>query len=277
VIPSDLQDRQAWRGALVAAGLSAVGMPMDLLLARGVPGMPAWPSLASSAVSLLLIALLLARRERPTRRLASIAFLINNLAILACLWITSGTWATTTRWVPFQAHKLGMLAVAVLAPDAAVGLACIAGYAGTVLLKTLSFAPAIRSQFPISEPWTIFIYALFATVLLVHRMKGLALERKMLRLLSETAASERLARTFLAVRDFTNTPLQTIVLATAVLRQRQAELGPVLDRIDRAVDRLFRLHQAFSAYDAHLKWTDDDVSLDPASLIGQTAHHAPPP
>lgn len=277
MIAADLQTWQAWRGALFAAGLNAIGMPMDLLLARHVPNMPAWPSLASSAVGLLLVAVLLARRRKPTLRLASLTFLISNLAILAGLWITNGVWATTARWTPFQANKLGVLAVAILAPETHVGLGCIAGYVGTALLRSLTLAPEIRGQFPIGEPWTICIYGFFAAVLLVYRMNGLALQRRMLRLTSETAAAERLARTFLAVRDFTNTPLQTIELATKVIRRREPDLGPILDRIDRSVDRLFRLNHTFSAYESHLKWTDDDVSLDPAAFVDNARERAPTP
>jgi hypothetical protein len=272
----ELQERQAWRGALVAATLNAVGMPFDLVLARHVPHMPAWPGVASAAVGAAIAALLLLRRRRPTLALARLAFSLNAAAILAALWITSGYWATTARWVPFQAHKLGVLAVAVLAPDTAVGLAGIAAYAGLPLLQTRTFAPEIRRAFPVGEPWTIIAYAIFGVAFLLYRLNGQILARKMLRMGTETAAAERLARTFLAVRDFTNTPLQTIELATEVIRKGHPELEPILGRIDRSVDRLFRLNHTFSAYESHLKWTSADVSLDPEAVIDRHEHPAPP-
>ena len=155
MILGDLQARQAWRGALVSAALNAVAMPMDTRARAG------HPEHARLAVPLLERGGGRAGRraagpatdaDRPTRvgRLSC----INNLVIVLALWVTSSTWATTTRWVPFQANKLGVLAVAVLAPDTTVGLACIAGYIGMVLLKVQMFAPAIRAQFPVGEPWT---------------------------------------------------------------------------------------------------------------------------
>jgi hypothetical protein len=42
----------------------------------------------------------------------------------------------------------------------------------------------------------------------------------------------------------------------------------VLDRVDRALDRLYRLNHAFSVYEAQIAWTDDDVSPDPSLLAG---------
>ena len=35
-------------------------------------------------------------------------------------------------------------------------------------------------------------------------------------------------------------------------------------RIDRSIDRLYRLNHAFSVYEAQIEWTDKDVSPDPA-------------
>ena len=43
-------------------------------------------------------------------------------------WITSRYWASAGRlWTPFEAHKLGTLAVPLVAPQLGVGLAAIAG------------------------------------------------------------------------------------------------------------------------------------------------------
>lgn len=269
ISPAELAQRNAWRGALVAASLNAVAMPFDLLLARAIPGLPIWPNLLSAAVGAALVVVLIVRRKTTTVRGAAAAFLVNTGATLVALWATSAAWASAgPRWIPFQANKLGALAAALLAPELGSGLVAIGAYVGMVPLRYLTFAAPIAKAFAVGEPWTVLIYGLFGIALLIYRLQGQALERRVLRLYSETAATERLARTFLAVRDFTNTPLQTIELATEAIRQTHPELGPTLDRIDRSVDRLFRLNHTFSAYESHLKWTDDDVSLDPDALVG---------
>src|SRR5678815_50411 len=105
-----------------------------------------------------------------------------------------------------------------LAPELSVGLPSIAGFAAVALGKSYFLDPDIQRGFPVGEPWLILIYALFAGVLLVYRLRGLAVERQMLRVQVEAAAAEQLARTFLRLRDYTNTPIQTIAFTAELLR-----------------------------------------------------------
>lgn len=262
------QSQYRWRGALIACGLNAIGMPLDLFLARSVPDMPRWPSLASGATGVLLMILLLARRRRPTTRLTATVFLANITVIVCALWITSGAYAAApAKWIPFQANKLGALAAAVLAPDLATGLLAIGAFVAMALLRYLMLPADLQQRFPIGEPWTIAIYAVFALAMLGYRVHSVALARRVLRVRTESIATQRLARTFLALRDVTNTPLQTIELAANIVRARCPDMAPVLDRIDRSLDRLYRLNHAFSMYEAQIEWADTDVSPDPNVLV----------
>jgi hypothetical protein len=243
-------------------------MPLDIALAREIPHMPRWPSLMSSAAGILLMIVLVARRRRPTVRLATTAFLVNIAAILAALWVTSAFWAAAPeRWIPFQANKLGALTAAVLAPDLASGSVAIAGFVGMAVLRYLSLPADLQQRFPVGEPWTILIYGLFGMALLIYRIHRMALARRMMRMRTEAIATQRMARTFLALRDFTNTPLQTIQLAAEVIRKQHSELAPILDRIDRSVDRLYRLNHTFTVYEAQIEWAEEDLTPDPTSLV----------
>jgi hypothetical protein len=266
--PPDLAAKHACRSALVAAGLGAVGMPADFLLARRVPDMPWYPAALSALVGVALIVLLLVRRDRATVRLGSAAFLVNSAAILAGLWVTSGYWAAAVHcWTPFQANKLGALAVAMLAPRLSVGMLCIAGYVGMAIAKFEVLAPSIQRGFPVGEPWLILFYGGFAGVLLVYRLRSVALERETLRLHAETVAAQHIARAFLRLRDYANTPIQTIQLTADVVRVRSPDLGPILDRLDRATRGLSELSRALTRYEAALRWSPDDESPNTAVLI----------
>jgi hypothetical protein len=263
------RSQYAWRGALVACCLNMAGMPMDLLFAaRDIPDMPAWPSLMSSATGALLVIILLARRRNPTARLAAIVFLVNTGVLLVALWITTGAYAAAPgKWIPFQANKMGALAAAVLAPDLATGILSIGGFVGMVLIRYATLTAAQQQRLPIAEPWVIFIYAVFALAMLGYRLHSVALAKRMLRIRTESIATQRLARTFLAMRDFTNTPLQTIELSAHILRARCPEAAPVLDRIDRSINRLYRLNRSLSVYESRIDWTEDDLTPDPTALV----------
>ena len=269
-LSGDLSTRHAWRGAFVAAVLNAVGMSVDFLLARDIPTMPIYPYAMSVLVGIGLIVVLLICRRRATVQLGSAAFLANIVAILVALWITSGYWATTGRtWTPFQANKLGALAVAMLAPQLGVGLVSIAGFAATAIGKFYFLDPEIQRGFPVGEPWFILIYALFSGVLLAYRLRGLALEREMLRMQAEAAAAEQLARTFVRLSDYSNTPIQTIAFTTELLRAKTHGLKPALDRLERAVEKLTELSHALTRYENAHKWSPGDESPDATMMDEQ--------
>ena len=125
-----------------------------------------------------------------------------------------------------------------------------------VVVRYVTLPVEQQQRLPIGEPWAILIYAVFALAMLGYRVHSVALARRMLRVRTESLATQRLARTFLALRDFTNTPLQTIELAANIVRKRCPDLAPVLDRVDRSIDRLYRLNHAFSVYESQIEWTD---------------------
>jgi hypothetical protein len=259
----DPSARHAWQGAFSAAFLNAVGMSVDFLLARDIPTMPVYPYAMSVLVGIGLIVFLLIHRQRATVRLGSAVFLVNTVAILVALWITSGYWATTGRaWTPFQANKLGALAVAMLAPQLGVGLASIAGFAAIAIGKFYFLDPEIHRGFPVGEPWFVLIYALFGAVLLIYRLRSIALEWEMLRVQAEAAAAEQLARTFLRLRNYTNTPIQTIAFTTELLRAKNHSLKPALDRLERAVDKLTELSHVLNSYENTHKWSPGEESLE---------------
>jgi hypothetical protein len=242
-------------------------MSVDFLLSRDIPTMPLYPYAMSVLVGIGLMVFLLVRRQRATVRLGSAVFLVNMVTIMVALWITNGYWATTGRpWTPFQANKLGALAVAMLAPQLGVGLVSIAGFAATAIGKVYFLDPDIQRGFPVGEPWFVLIYALFGGVLLIYRLRGLALEREMLRMQAESAAAEQLARTFLRLRNYTNTPLQTIAFTTELLRAKHDDLKHILDRLERAGDKLTELSLALNRYESAHRWSPGEESLEAAIM-----------
>src|SRR4030095_12427251 len=113
----ELRTAHVWRGTLVAGRLNTCGSPLDILVGRQIPEYPLWPAILSSVVGLTVIGVLLARRRFVGVRTGSLLFVVNNTAVVAQLWVTSGFYAAAApHWTPFQANKLGALAVALLAP-----------------------------------------------------------------------------------------------------------------------------------------------------------------
>jgi hypothetical protein len=253
----------AWRGALLAAALNAFGSPLELIVGRDVPGLPHWPPIAAGAIGLVLLALLLLGRHRPSRAGAAIAFLVNTASVVAMLWINNAHWAQLgAHWAPFQANKLGALTVGLLTPEIAVGVISIVAYAGSAVVHFALFAPSVRAELARGEPLTTCIFTLFGLIILVFARRRYAIERRLVQREHDAAALEQLARALLAVRDFANTPLQTIETATALARLQHPDAGTQLQRIERALDRLRGLNRLLSRHEANIRWRPGDESFD---------------
>ena len=164
--------------------------------------------------------------------------------IIAALWTTNAIYAASgQRWIPFEANKLGMVTVAMIAPELWVGLAGIAAYAGAVYLQMATFGEAARANFALAEPWSTTAFGVFSAILLVHRLRRLALERDIARTKAELDATHRAARFVLAVRDLSNTPLQTIALEMAYAKERHPDLERSMRSIERSLARLRELDE----------------------------------
>jgi hypothetical protein len=238
--PADQHRRTtlAMRGAVWSSVLNVVGMPIDLMIARD-NGMPWWPNLFSIATGVALLGVLVLRRKQASVRLGSAIFLANAAVIIVALWFGNAAYAASGRpWAPFQANKLGMVTVALLASEPWVGVLGVAGYAGSAIVQELTFPPAVQRHIAMGEPWASVAIGVFALALFVYRIRRESIERHLVQREEEAAVLRRFTDLVLEVRDLSNTPLQTIALSSALIRAERPELRVVLDRVDRALARL---------------------------------------
>jgi hypothetical protein len=212
------------------------------------------------------ILILLAGRRRRLLWLSSLAFFLNNAVAVTALWSANTALAMTRSWAPFQAEKLGLLAVAILAPPSMVaGIGSIATLAASPIAQFYLFDRETRERFP-SEPWAISIYAVFALLLYLYRLRARALAHKMQDALLTAASLEKLSRVLLAFRDFSNTPLQVLRLTAEVMVVRCPQAGRLVDRMTRALDRLEELNSIVSRYEEQVA-PRHLAAFDPAELL----------
>jgi hypothetical protein len=248
---AELHERTARRSGAYSSVLNAGGMGLQWFIEQKVGGIPWWPGLLSAVVGLAVLAVLLAARHRPRARLGTAAFLVNAGAVILCLSLTHPYYAAAPRpWRPFEANKLGALTVALLAPSRWAGLLAIAGYVGSAVVQYGLYPGDAHERLSVTEPWATVAYGAFSVGLLAYRLRGLAMSRAMAQARAEAVVLQRLARASVSLRDLANTPLQTLALSLAVLRARCTGLTPVLDRMERAVQRLQALGRALSDYEA---------------------------
>ncbi len=263
---SDVRSTHVWRGTLAAALLNAFGSPLDLVVGRGIAELPWWPAVLSSAVGLTMAGVLLTRRGALGVRLGSLLFIVNNTAVVLAFWVTSAHHAAAgNQFALFQGNKLGALVAALLAPGLWAGIVGIASLIGTALIKLYALHPS--PPLLEAETWVLLVFGVFGLVLLGYRLRGQAKEKQSLDARAAAEAVAITARTFLAVRDLANTPLQTIEFTNALLRTRNPELLPLLDRIQRSLEKLRQLNSMLQQYEPKIEWKSGEESFDSVARL----------
>jgi hypothetical protein len=272
------EPRRAFSVTLVAAILTIVGMSLDLTFWRTkMHATPHW-HFVSAAASVFVIGLVFALRATGRQWIASTSFVVINAITEVAVWRASTVLALgSVGWVPFQTEKLGALTVAALAPPSPwAGALSIGLFVGSALVHFASFDPIVRARL-LAEPWATLAYGVFGLLLYIYRLHALSTERKIAELRAARRAVEHVSRMLLAVRDFSNTPLQTLYLTTALLRSRRTSDSELLDRMDRSLARLRELNEIMSGYESQVGWRDGEESLDAAATLQRGFTHSPTP
>lgn len=169
---------------------------------------------------------------------------------------------------PFLGAKLMALAVALVAPPSLrIGLVALVVMGLFPFVEFFHWSASVRRGMPMTEPWATLLYVAVAVGLLLHRRHQLASQRRLVQAETRAASFHMYMRKFLAVRDLTSSPLQSIEMSVGTLRSRYPDAEPQLDRIERQVERLARMSRALARYEP-VVWTKEDCSVDPRVLLG---------
>jgi hypothetical protein len=175
--------------------------------------------------------------------------------------------AAGALWVPFVGPKMAVLGAALLAPTTTLGLVLIAALtvetgvlAATFHLKGLDGLEGVHG-----EPWITFVYAGISVGLLVHRHKRLLAERLASRATATAEAMRKQARVFMALRDLSNTPLQTLDVNITLLRDQAPQAALLTERMARAIARLNEMSRLLASQQEQI--TPGDESLDPLEIL----------
>ncbi len=228
---------------------------------------PAW-HLASIGVSVVLLVILIAARRAPRiAGISSAAFVANNATIIVALWHDSTMGALAAApWMPYQPHKLGALAVALLSPPRIwTGAVSIALFVGSAVLHWMMLSPELKARAP-AEPWAILAFGTFAAGIYAYRVYTWHKEQRLATALAEARISERLSRIVLALQDLTNTPLQTLELTNALLA-RGGAAPKLIERMQRALARLRDLNRIMAHYSPQRPGWQGSASLDSRAVI----------
>jgi hypothetical protein len=165
---------------------------------------------------------------------------------------------------------MAVIGVALLAPSLQLGAVLIVLFAVETGALALLSHLAGRHEVVAGEPWVTLAYALIAFGLLVDRVRRQRAEERAVCAQARSDEMARLARMALALRDLANTPLQTLRVNAALLRERPVD-GVVMARIERALDRMCELNRILARWESAARWAPGDESFDPLEVLAREA------
>jgi len=281
---------EAHRSAVICAVLGVVGTLIGILGYWRVSETPLrLVQLVGLLVSIAALVVLQTRRPPYSRKLANALFLLVLVPTVTHVWMADDALAAHgQRWVPYEPNKLSVLTLAMIAPPGwATGAIGILMFVVTAVVHQSWYASAYRAQQATGEPFAILAFGAFALVLLGFKQRSHGLRDELDRARAEKLALERVANVAMAVRDLTNTPVQTLELVRQELLIQAPELRVHTDRMRRALGKLRRLNDLLLPYQNALPWDDvqvhnleDELAALPATVEvpagGAAPSRAPP-
>ncbi|MGZ6064372.1 MAG: hypothetical protein ACXWVM_18350 [Polyangiales bacterium] len=263
--------QRARRAAAVGTALAAAGTVLGLFTWWDLPTRALVPmGVVALVVDALVFAILWSQRRSPSTSVASLLLLCSQVPFAILAWVAdAGRAAQGVYWVPYEANKMAILAIALVAPPRLwVGLAAEALYLGTALVHDALFAPHVHQKMAAGEPWATLGYSVIGVVLLVFRLRGNATHDEVVRLRAEEALRKEAAGVFFAIRDLANTPLQTLEVSVQLLaRNTDPDVVRVTGWIQRSVQRLRRLNQLLDTASVGANRHEGEASIDSADRL----------
>jgi hypothetical protein len=277
-IEQEAEAQVSWRAAisqslitLIAPVLAFLDFPTDN------PGLIATRVLAL-AWSASLLTFLWWDRRRPGLRRSLVAFALAPLPLLPMFWYA--TLERNARDLPlelFFRHNMLSLIYALLTPPA-VGVALImiglftAQNLALFLLVPQSAAAMQTTRF---QPWTTLLVGVCAAGIALYRARRQRAEVQLIVAREQASALTRLARSFLAVRDLANTPLQTLEISLSLLASRYPVADDLTERMGRSLRRMRELNRILSTRTSGIGWNGIGESFDPVEILKPTVPREP--
>lgn len=267
--------QKAFRTTRILAYCGSIGAVLAPLAwsASGVRSAPQWNFVMMGLISLGVLTITVFKRSLSYIASQICCSLIVVSALLAGAAQNISLAVNGVMHEPFIAFKLTSLVVALLAPTPkrlGIGLIFLCATL-PLLIYFFVIPPPQRILMLPPEPWTAILYAVVSGVIYFHRVREADYEKQVIETTLAKEAAEERAAAFLALRDLANTPVQILMLASAMLRERCPDALRQVNQIDDGIAKLRELSDQLGAYDKDLRSNGSSLSFDPMDVLERRA------
>ncbi len=268
---STAQQLSIWQGVL-----NMTGVVYSLIVVRGVPTSSlAWPQGVTFVVGAAIVIAAKRLAARWSDDVCAAAFVVGIAPVVPLAWgMASYRVQQGHPWCAFEVYQLSCLTVATLAPPRLwAGVFGIALFVLTPFAQFAQFHPSQRICIAGGSLEGVIAFGLFATVLLVFRVRSRRIATASVRAFEEARMMKRLSRAVAAIRDLANSPLQALTIEAEVLRRKHPEVREHAERIARTTKRLNRLNSLIGEHTPNLVSESGDTSFDASEILRSLDEH----
>jgi hypothetical protein len=250
-----------WFGSIAILG--GIG---ELLTFRRVVSSWQWVQFLVVGAAFLALAIGIPRWSRP---LKLAAFGLVHVSVLLALWVNNRELAAAGAvFQTFIGFKLILIGGALILPsDPFIALPVLISATLAPTIEWATWPADWHARLAAGEPFGTVVIGVVAIALYVHRTRVSTLQRRLIESEAQRDVIQKVARIALAMKDLSNTPLQTLSTGLAMLDHAPSSKPDQVDRMRRAVLRLGELNQLLAPYSDQIKWSPEDVSLASRDLI----------
>ena len=165
---------------------------------------------------------------------------------------------------PFVAIKLHFFALAFLVPGPFwVNLLLMMAFGVEAVVMWAHFdIPNLKMVILGFEPITTMLFGLVSLFLLFFRYRDEKIIRELSIKHAEAEAYEKVAKIFLNIRDRTNTPIQTLKIATFILSKRLPPDDEMISIMEKSIAKLTDLNEILNQTESHIRWHGPEMMSD---------------
>ncbi|MES2855680.1 MAG: hypothetical protein V4692_07445 [Bdellovibrionota bacterium] len=168
----------------------------------------------------------------------------------------------------FEAFKLVAVLIAALTPRPAwVGYLILSFCILVPPLQVLLLDPEIESWTNFREPWVTLQYAIAGILILRYRLNADGRQTVSVESQSSAKSKRDLAQVAEAVRDLTNTPLQSLEILSDLLKSNEIDSVQAADRMREATYRLREVVQIFEDNQTKLSMGQGSDTVDSFEVL----------
>jgi hypothetical protein len=262
-----------WRSAITASVLiaiiAAVAPSSGILNLPGISRPFVVSRAATIALAIAVTGYLVIHRKYPRLSVVRVLFVLPAIPVLFMNWFLAHERAAQGLPMELLVREAVSSAVYALAapPQAIVSLIPIAAFSLESLLVYWTARSSHDWLVPGWQPWTSLLYAACVALLAVYRAHRQQGEVATIVKLEQAAAMQRLMRSYLAVRDLVNTPLQTLRVSAHLLAGRYPGAAEVTGSMERAVERLNEVNRVLAEEASTVEWPPGTEAFDPLDVL----------